>query len=164
MLEWIDTHDGAALALSTLVLVVVTGYYAWTTRALVRESHATLQAAARATLQERMDRISQICISQPGVFEMLDDPSSTGDEQDARFHMANMFIGVLEEAFVQHAIDRTMADDDWTAWEATADIFLPRYFVVRYWQRVARTFEPSFQRFINERIRLATTADGTPIA
>jgi hypothetical protein len=153
MLEWLDAQAGSAVAVSTVVLVVVTAYYAWTTRALVRETHITLQGSARATLQERMDRISTLCIQQPELFPLLDDATATGEEQDGRFHLANMFLGVLEEAHMQYRLERSMSAEDWSAWEATADIFLPKPFVVRYWQRVAQTFEPGFQRFVNERIR-----------
>ena len=83
----------------------------------------------------------------------MDDETATGDEQDARFHIANMFLGVLEEAYMQHSLERSMTDDDWSAWVATADVFLPKVYIVRYWQRVAPTFEPGFQRFIAERQR-----------
>ena len=157
MLEWLDAHAGSAGAVSTIVLVVVTAYYAWTTRALVRETHTTLQGAARATLQERMDRISSICIQQPELFPLLDDEAAMGTEQDGRFHLANIFLGVLEEAHTQYRLDGSMSAEDWSAWEATADVFLPKRYVARYWQRVAPTFEPGFQRFVNERIR-ATAA------
>jgi hypothetical protein len=153
VLDWLDTHSGSVVAAATFVLVVVTAYYAWTTRALVRETHTTLQAGARATLQARMDRISEICIRDPNLFSLLDDETATGEEQDGRFHIANMFLGVLEEAHMQHALEQSMSDDDWSAWEATAQIFLPKPYVVRYWRRVARTFEPGFQRFVNELIR-----------
>jgi hypothetical protein len=153
VLDWLDTHSGSVLAAATFVLVAVTAYYAWTTRALVRETHITLQAAARATLQARMDRISEICIREPNLFLLLDDEAATGEEQDGRFHIANMFLGVLEEAHMQHALERSMSDDDWSAWEATAEIFLPKPYIARYWQRVSRTFEPGFQRFVSERIR-----------
>ena len=155
LLEWFDSHDGTVLATATLVLVIVTGWLAWTTRALVRESHATLQSAARATLQARMDRISQICIREPSLFPLLNEVTATGDEEDGRFHLANMFLGVLEEAHTQHAIERSMSDEDWSAWVATAEVFLPRHYVVRYWERVARTFEPAFQRFVNRQIAAA---------
>jgi hypothetical protein len=155
VLDWIETHDGTVLALATFVLVIVTGWLAWTTRALVRESHTTLQAAARATLQARMDRISEICIREPNVFPLLDEQTATGEEEDGRFHLANMFLGVLEEAHTQHALEKTMSDDDWSAWVATAEVFLPRQYVVRYWERVSRTFEPAFQRFVNEQIAVA---------
>jgi hypothetical protein len=155
VLDWLDTHSGSVVALATFVLVGVTAYYAWTTRALVRETHVTLQTGARATLQARMDRISEICIREPGLFLLLDDDTSTGEEQDARFHVANMFLGVLEEAHMQYRLERSMTAEDWTAWEATADIFLVKNYVVRYWRRVARTFEPGFQRFVDERIRVA---------
>jgi hypothetical protein len=155
VLDWLDTHSGSVLAAATFVLVIVTGYYAWTTRALVRETHSTLRAGARATLQARMDRISEICIREPSLLPLLDDPSSTGEEQDGRFHLANMFLGVLEEAHMQYRLEGTMTGEDWSAWEATADVFLPRTYIVRYWERVARTFEPSFQRFVNDRIRAA---------
>jgi hypothetical protein len=153
VLDWFDVHSGSIVGVSTIVLVVVTAYYAWTTRALVRESRSTLIGAGRATLQERMDRISALCIEHPGLFEGLQDPNSTGDEQDGRFHLANMFLGVLEEAYMQHAFEHSMSEDDWSAWVATADVFLPRPFITRYWQRVAPTFEPGFQRFIDERLR-----------
>jgi hypothetical protein len=157
VLELIEAHDGAVLAVATFVLVIVTGWLAWTTRALARESHTTLQAAARATLQARMDRISEICIREPNLFPLLDEKSATGEEEDGRFHLANMFLGVLEEAHTQHAIERSMSDEDWSAWVATAEVFLPRCYVMRYWERVARTFEPAFQRFVNEQIAAART-------
>lgn len=153
MIDWLDSHSETLVGLSTFVLVLITGYYAWTTRALVRETRATLQGANRATLQERLDRISMICIQDPTLFPQLEDQTATGDEQDARFHIANMFLGVLEEAYMQHSLERSMSDDDWSAWVATADVFLPKAYIVRYWQRVAPTFEPGFQRFIAERQR-----------
>jgi hypothetical protein len=155
VLEWLDTHSGFVLAVATLVLVLVTAYYAWTTRSLVRETHISLQAAARATLQARMDRISEICIREPNLFELLDDETATGEEQDARFHIANMFLGVLEEAHMQYRLEHSMTPEDWSAWEATAEIFLPKHYVARYWQRVARTFEPGFQGFVNEQVARA---------
>jgi hypothetical protein len=155
VLDWLDTHSGSVLAAANFILVIVTACYAWTTRALVRETHITLQAGARATLQARLDRISEICIHEPTLFAQLDDDTATGEEQDARFHIANMFLGVLEEAHVQYRIEQSMSAGDWSAWEATADAFLPKRYVVRYWQRVAETFEPGFQRFVNERIRAA---------
>ena len=155
LLEWLETHDGTVLAVATLVLVMVTGWLAWVTRGLVRESHTTLQAAARATLQARMDRISEICIGQPNLFSLLDDETATGEEEDARFHLCNMFLGILEEAHTQHAIEKSMSDDDWGAWVATADVFLPRSFVARYWQRTSRTYEPAFRRFVDAQIAAA---------
>jgi hypothetical protein len=157
MLDWLDTHSGSVLAAATFVLVGVTTYYAWATRALVRETHTTLQAAARATLQQRMDRISEICIRHPNLFALLDDTAATGEEQDGRFHIANMFLGVLEEAHMQYRIERSMSAEDWTAWEATADLFLNKYFIRVYWQRVSRTFEPGFQRFVNDHLSAVGT-------
>ena len=153
MLEWLDLHSGSLVGVSTLVLVLITGYYAWTTRALVRETRATLKGANRATLQERLDRISALCIQDPTLFLRLNDDDATGEEQDSRFHIANMFLGVLEEAYMQHSLEHSMSDEDWAAWVATTDAFLPKVYIVRYWQRVAPTFEPGFQRFINERQR-----------
>ena len=155
MFEWVETHDGSVLALATLVLVIVTGWLAWTTRGLVRESRATLQAGARATLQARMDRISEICIHDPNLLTLLDDQTATGAEEDARFHLANMLLGVLEEAHTQHSIERSMPDEDWSAWVATADAFLRRRYVMLYWERAAPAFEPAFQRFVNEQIAAA---------
>jgi hypothetical protein len=64
-----------------------------------------------------------------------------------------MFLGVLEEAFVQYRLEHSMSAEDWSAWAATADQFLPRIYVARYWRRVAPTFEPSFRQFVDERIR-----------
>jgi hypothetical protein len=152
VLDWLDAHSGGVVGLATLVLVFVTAYYAWTTRALVRETHINLQAAARATLQARMDRISEICIREPGLFALLDDEAATGEEEDARFHVSNMLLGVFEEAYIQYALERTMSAADWSAWEATADQVLPKHYVARYWRRIYPTFEPSFQRFVNARV------------
>jgi hypothetical protein len=139
-------------ALATLVLVVLTGYYAWASRALVRETRTTLQATARATLQARMDRISEILIREPGLFSHLDDLDASGDEEDERFHIANMFLSIIEEAHTQYAIEHSMPTDDWTAWEATANAFLKRHYIAVYWARVHHTFEPSFRRFIDSRL------------
>jgi hypothetical protein len=155
VLDWLDSHSGSVVAVSTFVLVAVTAFYAWTTRALVRETHTTLQAGARATLQARLDRISEICIREPNLFSLLDDQTATGEEQDGRFHIANMFLGVLEEAHMQYQLERSMSADDWSAWEATADIFLPKHYISRYWLRASRTFEPGFRRFVDERMRAA---------
>ena len=155
MLDWIDTHSATVAAASTIILVAVTAYYAWTTRALVRETHTSLQAAARSTLQQRLDRISEICIHNPTLFPGLDDPGGTGAEYDGRFHIANMFLGVLEEAHMQFRLERSMTAEDWGAWVATADTFLSKVYIQRYWQRVSHTFEPSFQRFVDERMESA---------
>ena len=152
-MDWLDSHSGSVQALATLVLVVVTGYYAWTTRALVRETDVTLKSAARATLQARLDHISEIFIREPQLFMALDDDTATGEEQDPRFHITNMFLGVLEEAYMQFALERTMTADDWSAWEATADSFLPRRYVRGYWQRIQNTYEPSFRRYVNDRLQ-----------
>lgn len=151
-MDWLDAHSGSVQAIATLVLVILTGYYAWTSRSLVGENQRTLRATARSTLQARLDRLSEIAISNPGLFSGLDDDTVTGDEQDARFFMTNMFLGILEEAHVQFRLDRSMTADDWSAWVATADTFLPRAYVARYWERARRTYEPNFQRFVDERI------------
>lgn len=153
MFDWIDTHSGSIVGAATIVLVAVTGYYAWTTRALVRETHGALAAAARSTLQERLDRISEICIRYPGLFASLEDETATGDEQDARFHIANMFLGVLEEAHTQYQVEHSMSAEDWSAWAATADVFLPKPYIVRYWRRVAQTYEPGFRSFVEQRLQ-----------
>jgi hypothetical protein len=154
-MDWLDSHSGSVQAVATLVLVVLTAYYAWTTRALVRETHTTLRAAARATLQARLDRISEIGIAHPQLFSALDDPNATGEERDERFYYTNMFLGVLEEAYTQFALERSMPADDWSAWEATVDTFLPRRYVRGYWEQVQQTYEPSFRRYVNERLARA---------
>jgi hypothetical protein len=152
VLDWLDAHSGGVVGVATLVLVAVTAYYAWTTRALVRETHVNLQAAARATLQARMDRISEICIHEPTLFALLDDEKATGEEGDARFHISNMLLGVFEEASIQYALERTMSAADWSAGEATAHAVLPKRYIARYWRRISQTFEPNFQRFVNTRV------------
>jgi hypothetical protein len=153
MVEWLDAHEGSALVLATLVLAAITAYYAWTTRALVRESHSTLQATARATLQERLDRISEILMRDPQLFHSLDAPLATGEEYDARFHLANMFVAVLEEAYTQHATDRSMGEEDWRAWIATAELLMRRTYMLGYWNQVRTTFNASFRRFIEEQVQ-----------
>jgi hypothetical protein len=155
VLDWVDAHSAAVVAGATVVLVAITAYYAWATRALVRETHVSLQAAARATLQQRLDRISEICIRDPSLFPSLDDETATGEEQDPRFHVANMFLGVLEEAHMQFRMERSMSADDWSAWVATADTFLTKAYIVRYWRRVSHTFEPNFRQFVRDRMDAA---------
>jgi len=147
-MDWLDSHAGSVQAIATLVLVGITGYYAWVTRMLVRETRTTLLASARATLQGRMDRISEMMIGNPGLFESLDVADTTGNEYDNRFHFANMFVSILEEAHTQWAVERSMPEDDWTAWAATAETLMRRPYFSGYWRRVHHTFEPSFQRFV----------------
>jgi len=151
-MDWLDTHSVSVQALATLVLVAITAYYAWASRSLVRETRTTLQASARATLQARLDRISEVFIREPNLFARLDDPAATGEEQDARFHICTMFIGVLEEAFLQFTFEHSMTRDDWGAWQATADAILPKTYVAGYWRRFQNTYEPSFRRFVNDRL------------
>jgi hypothetical protein len=152
-MDWLDSHSGSVQAVATLVLVILTGYYAWASRLLVRETRTSLQAAARNTLQARLDRISEIFIREPQLFAQLDESTATGLEEDTRFHVSNMFIGVLEEAFMQFTYEHSMTADDWSAWQATADTFLPKRYVIGYWARVQHTFEPSFRRFVNARMQ-----------
>jgi hypothetical protein len=52
----------ASRLLRPLVLVGLTAYYAWASRALVRETRAALGSPVRATLQARMDKISELLI------------------------------------------------------------------------------------------------------
>lgn len=158
MIDWLDQHSAAVSAFATLFLVALTAYYAWFTRGLVRETRNSILASARATLQARMDRIQEIMIANPGLFQLLDDPQATGEEMDARFHIANMFLGILEEAHTQYALDHVMPEDDWRAWEATADQLLTRCYMNRFWQRVQNTYEPSFRRFVNGRLQQAPLA------
>ena len=152
-MDWLDSHAGSVQAIATLVLVALTGYYAWVTRGLVRETRTIMLASARATLQARMDRISEMMIGNPGLFESLDDADSSDTDYGKRFHFANMFLSILEEAHTQFAVERSMPADDWTAWAATADILLRRPYFAGYWRRVHTTYEPSFQRFVNDRLR-----------
>jgi hypothetical protein len=157
-MDWLDAHDGSLLAVATLILVVVTGYYAWVTRGLVRETRTALLASSRATLQSRMDRVSEILIQQPELFDLLDDPNATGQENDARFHLANMFLAILEEAHTQYAIDHSMPADDWSAWAAMGDTLLERRYMTGYWRRASHTYEPAFQRFVDSRLASHTPA------
>ena len=151
-MDWLDSHSGSVLAIATFVLVAITGYYAWVTRGLVRETRTIMLASARATLQSRMDRMSEMLISNPALFQSLDEPATDQVEYDARFHLANMFLSILEEAHTQYAVERSMPAEDWSAWAATAEAFLQRAYFAPYWQRVHETYEPSFQRFIDRRL------------
>src|SRR6266851_7997406 len=132
-MDWLDSHSGSVQAIATLVLVALTGYYAWVTRALVRETRTIMLASSRATLQARMDRISEIMIDNPGLFQSLDDADTTGADYDNRFHFANMFLSILEEAHTQFAVERSMPADDWSAWAATAETLLRRPYFPGYW-------------------------------
>ncbi len=154
-MDWLDSHSGSVQAIATLVLVGITGYYAWVTRMLVRETRTTLLASARATLQSRMDRISEIMINNPGLFQSLDNEDVPEDDYDNRFHFANMFLSILEEAHTQFAVERSMPADDWSAWAATAETLLRRPYFPGYWRRVHQTYEPSFRRFVDRRLSLS---------
>jgi hypothetical protein len=154
-MEWLDVHAGSVQAFATLVLVVITAYYAWVSRAQVKEMRATLQASARMTLQSRLDRTSELFLEHPELFESLNDPQATGLEQDGRFHLANILVAVLEEAYVQHHIEHSMTAEDWRAWDETAKSLMQRRYLVAYWQNVRTAFGESFARYLDE---LVTTS------
>jgi hypothetical protein len=157
-MEWLDTHSGSVQALATLVLVVITAYYAWTSRALVRQTRTSLQATARTTLQGRLDRISEILIEHPELSEGLDKPASDDEESDAPSHVANLLWAVLEEAHTQYAVDRSMPEEDWRAWAATIDFFIHRPYLNTHWRRAGRLYGDSFQRYVDERLKLPPQA------
>lgn len=148
-MEWLDVHAGGVQALATLVLVALTGYYAWASRALVRETRATLLATARMTLQARLDRVSELFVDHPELWRRLDDPEG---EDDERFHVANVLVAVLEEAYTQYAVDHAMTAENWRAWVATTDQLMRRGYVRRYWQRVRPTYSASFVQFVDDRL------------
>ncbi len=150
-MEWLDAHSGSVQALATLVLVAITAYYAWVSRALVKETHTTLAATARMTLQERLNRVSELFVQQPDLWKGLDDPSGM-EQRDARFHAANMLVAVFEEAFTQYSSDRAMHDEDWQAWVATMDRLMNRRYLTSYWREVRDTYGQSFRDFLDSRL------------
>ena len=133
------------------MLVFLTGYYAWASRALVRETRATLLATTRMTLQARLDRVSELFIDHPELWRGMDDPGE-GDEYDGRFHLANVLVSVLEEAHTQYAFERSMSEEDWQAWTATTDLLMRRAFLRRYWERVRPTYNARFVAFVDQRL------------
>jgi hypothetical protein len=157
MMEWLDAHAGSVQALATFALIALTAYYAWFTRALVRETHATLQANARLTLQARLDRVSELFVREPDLFSSLDQPASSNldEEQDRRFHVANMLMAVLEEAYTQHEVDGAMSEDDWGAWQVTLDSMMGRRYMSAYWQYVRQHYGASFRDFVDRRLQSA---------
>jgi hypothetical protein len=152
-MDWLDAHSGSVQAVATIVLVLLTAYYAWASRAVVRETHATLQATARMTLQGRLDRISELFLRDPELFASLDQPGATGLEEDRRFHVANMLVAVLEEAYTQHEVDGVMSEDDWRAWVVTLDSMMQRRYMSAYWQQVREHFGASFRDFVDARLQ-----------
>jgi hypothetical protein len=160
-MDWLDAHAGSVQALVTVVLVLITAYYAWVSRLLVRETHATLQATVRTTLQDRLDRVSALLAGEPELFEGLADPTATGEETDGRFHVTNMLMAVLEEAYTQYALEHTMPLEDWEAWVATTDRLLSYHYLRAYWRHTRLTFGASFRAFVDERIRRLEPAGAT---
>jgi len=152
--EWLDAHAGSVQAFATIVLVLITAYYAWTSRAQVRATQATLQATARMTLQSRLDRTSELMLDRPELFAALDDPKATGEEQDQRFHLANIIVAVLEEAYTQHHVEHSMPAEEWRAWEATLDSLMSRRYLAGYWLQTRHAFSQSFARYVDERLGL----------
>ena len=152
-MDWLDAHSGSVQALATLVLVALTAYYAWASRALVRETHATLAATARMTLQGRLDRISELFLRDPELWGSLDEPPVDGEPPDRRFHVSNLLVAVLEEAYTQHTVDGAMSEDDWHAWVATLDTLMQRPYLVGYWRGVRQHFSSGFREFVDRRLQ-----------
>lgn len=127
---WLDTHAGSVQALATLVLVALTAYYAWTNRVLVQQTRAALRANARAIMQERLNRVSELLFHNPEISRTLDDPAPDTDDRDQRFHLASMPLEIFEEAHTQYQSERSMTEQDWRAWVATMDVLLRRGYMV----------------------------------
>jgi hypothetical protein len=151
-MDWLDTHAGSVQAFATIVLVLITAYYAWAARAQVKATQAMLQATARMTLQSRLDRVSELMLGNPELFRGLDDPDATGQERDERFHLANILVAVLEEAYTQRHVEGTMPAEEWRAWEATIDSLMSRRYLAGYWRNISGTFNPSFSHYLDERL------------
>ena len=152
-MEWLDAHAGSVQALATFVLVLLTAYYAWAARALVAETRAALLASARTTLQARLDRISELLIEHPDVSRGFDDPAATIDNQEARFHVANMMFAVFEEAHTQYLLEQAMPEEDWQAWQATVERMFNRPYLRQVWKHVGPMYSASFRRFMDEQLR-----------
>jgi hypothetical protein len=152
-MEWLDAHAGSVQAVGTLVLVAITAYYAWVSRTLVRETRAALLASSRTTLQGRLDRISELFIQHPELLRGFDDPAATVDEHEARFHVANMFLAVFEEAHTQYSLEHAMPEEDWHAWQATIDRLFRRPYLRRVWEESGAMYSASFRRAMDERLQ-----------
>ena len=159
-MEWLDSHAGSVQAVGTLVLVLITAYYAWFSRALVQQTRTSLQATARTTLQARLDRISEILVEHPELSDWLDRPATDGDDEpDGVFQVAHMLWAVLEEAHTQYTIERSMPEEDWRAWAATIDRFLQRPYLASQWPRAAPLYGDSFRQYVDDRLRQLPSAD-----
>ncbi|MBV8085616.1 MAG: hypothetical protein JO247_12465 [Chloroflexi bacterium] len=159
-MDWLDVHAGSVQAFATLVLVVITAYYAWVTRAQVRETRRTLQSTARMTLQDRLDRVMELFVSDPDLFDSLAAAESTGTERDRRWWVSNLLLAVLEEAYLQHYVDHTMPAQEWHAWEQTLDSVMGLQYVAGYWRNTGRGFNESFASFLDARLDLGS---GSPL-
>jgi hypothetical protein len=151
-MAWLDTHAGSVQAIATLVLVLLTAYYAWTSRAIVRHTQTSLQATARTTLQGRLDRVSELLIEHPDLSAALDTVFEENQALDGRSHLANILWAVLEEAHTQYTIERSMPEEDWQAWVATVDQFLSRPYMASHWRHVSHLYGESFRQFVDSRL------------
>src|SRR5207248_2406619 len=113
----------------------------------------TCSPAPRHARQARLDRIAELIIEHPDVSRGFDEPAGTSDDQDARFHIANMFFAVFEEAHTQYLLEQTMPEEDWRAWRATVDHLCRRPYLRGVWQRVSHMYSDSFRRFMDEQLQ-----------
>jgi hypothetical protein len=69
MIEYLNNNDGAVTAIATIALLLVTGWYAWTTRALLREAQQSrlLANEPRVVAYLRTNKVHQnivqLCIA-----------------------------------------------------------------------------------------------------
>jgi hypothetical protein len=69
MMDFLNTNSGAVTGLATLALLLVTGWYAWTTRALLREAEQSRLMAGEPRVvaylraHEVHSNIVQLCIA-----------------------------------------------------------------------------------------------------
>ncbi|MBV9120939.1 MAG: hypothetical protein JOZ39_09540 [Chloroflexi bacterium] len=158
-MEWLDLHAGSVQAFATLVLVVITAYYAWASRAMVREARANLQSTARLTLQDRLNRVSELFLEHPDLYASLCDPAATGKEHDQRFHIANLLVAVFEEAYVQHHLEHSMSREDWRAWRTTISGLMRLPYLMGYWEQVRHAYGASFANFVENELLSPNACD-----
>ncbi len=118
-MHWLDTHSAGVQAAATVVLVIITGVYAWLTRSInksanesanaARQSAAAARASVAEMQQQRRDNVRPIIVVRDPKFRF----DGGAETKTYRFTMNAFNIGrsaafdVTLDVDLEHFIDRS---------------------------------------------------------
>mgnify|MGYP005848479117 CR=1 FL=1 len=151
-MPWIDIVQTIGIIASIL--------FAWRQMRITAKS---IEARTYSEIARRLDQINSILISSPqalAAFSKLNEPYPGQNREyyseyysDARAHLMDMFLTILEQAYFSFYKYRFISSEGWNAWRRTAEKLLVMPYAAGHWNRVKDEYPESFREFIDDLIQ-----------